>query len=83
MDELEFSPDGPQDSGETLTSQLAARKAAVDVREQKKALRKKMESYVIKMTQSNGISARILERAVSKEYVACLVYHILVGFTGA
>jgi ribosomal protein L17 len=40
----------------------AARKAAVDIREQKKALRKKMESYVIKMTQSNGISARILER---------------------
>ena len=41
----------------------AVRKAAADTRERKKALRKKMESYVIKMTQSNGISSRVLERS--------------------
>lgn len=48
--ELEYSGDA------------AARKAASETREQKKALRKKMDSYVIKLTQANGISSRILER---------------------
>ncbi len=41
----------------------ASRKAAAEIRERKRALRKKMESYVIKMTQVNGISSRILERS--------------------